>query len=73
MKSVKGKILRECFLSTKEDDQFPTANEQFRSEGEFTIVAVSNDYIIVNFEGDDVDYYISEDEFENIEFFKTNN
>lgn len=67
---IKGKIIRECFLTTDEDPHFPTANEQFRSEGEFVIVAVSNNYVVVNFEGDEQDYFISEEEFENIEFFE---
>jgi hypothetical protein len=65
---MSGKITSECFLCTIEDDHFPTANEQFRTEGEFEIVGVAEDYIIVNFKGDDVDYFISEDEFENVEF-----
>ena len=64
---MKGRIIRECFLCTAEDDQFPTANEQFRDKGQFKIVGAADDYIVVNFEDDDADYFISEDEYKNIE------
>jgi hypothetical protein len=72
MKMIKGKIVKEFFLSTSERE-VAAPKKQGKVGAEFNVVAVSNNYIIVNFKGDDVNYYIFEDEFKNIEFFKTKN
>jgi hypothetical protein len=69
---IKGKIVKEFFLSISEGE-VSSSKMQGKVGAEFNVVAVSNNYIIVNFKGDDVNYFIPEDVFENIEFFKTKN
>jgi hypothetical protein len=69
---IKGKIVNE-FLLTIVEGEVPAPKKQGKVGKEFNVVVVSNNYIIVNFEGNDVNYFIPEDEFENIEFFKTKN
>jgi hypothetical protein len=69
---IKGKIVNE-FLLTIGEGEVPAPEKQGKVGEEFNVVVVSNNYIIVNFEGNDVNYFIPEDVFENIEFFKTKN
>jgi len=69
---IKGKIVNEFFLSISEGE-VSSSKMQGKVGEEFNVVVVSNNYIIVNFEGNDVNYFIPEDVFENIEFFKTKN
>ena len=67
---IKGKILKEFFLSVGEQE-VSAPNQQGKVGAEFIVVAVSSNYILVNFEGDGASYSIPEDEFENIEFFES--
>lgn len=68
-KVVKGKILNEFLISVGKEE-LSAPDKQGKVGEEFRIVGVSNNYVIVKFEENGVDYFIHENEFENIKFFK---
>ena len=66
---TRGRIVSECFVSSdvEEVDGVLTANEHWREEGEFVVVGVEEDFIKVVFDGEDWEWWIGEEDFENLE------
>jgi hypothetical protein len=64
--TLKGKIVKEFFLSIG-DQELPAPNQQGKVGAEFEIVGIGIGYTAVNFKDDNVDYFIDEDDYENIE------
>lgn len=67
---TRGRIVSDCFVSSdveETDNGILTANEHWREEGEFVVVGVEEDFIKVVFDGEDWEWWIGEEDFENLE------
>ena len=69
-KGKKGKIVGEVWIScepSQSSEGIVSADEQIITEGSFTIKDVREDFIIVNFDGDPTDWFIVEEDYDNLQ------
>jgi hypothetical protein len=69
-KGEKGKIVGEVWIScepSQSSEGIVSADEQIITEGSFTIKDVRKDFIIVNFDGDPTDWFIVEEDYDNLQ------
>ncbi len=66
----RGRIINECFISSEVEitsNGIMTANEQWREGGEFSIIRLEEEFIVVMFDGEEYEWYIDESELNNVE------
>jgi hypothetical protein len=67
---TRGRIINECFITSEVEetaDGSLTANEHWREAGEFVVIGVKEEFILVVFDGEAYEWWIDSYEFENVE------
>jgi hypothetical protein len=67
---TRGRIISECFISSEVEitsNGIMTANEQWREDGEFSVIRLEEEFIVVMFDGEEYEWYIDESELDNVE------